>query len=412
MSKKAFDITNQLNKLFENNVKSELKVWVSKISDTLFSIAKDNAGKKFDLVFTESDYLKFGKTVTSALKRACAEFSILLIEDNGFDHVKNKSFFHFSGEIVVVVGSYDLISITSHYASLKNKETFVILTEPYSEYLFIDKVRIQVNGLYSFFDIKPIKAIIIDLDVLYKASIKSYQESFINVMSKLITLIDYKFRVLITGERFDALSYQNIKNAITLVASINAYENRKDVLIYAELVLAVERKRGSTLLDGAVELYQEALGLFSSYINRGDRLLTSMRVISELYEMLFTNDLGNLLSVADYNRDVEFLEKTTGKSASYFRKNISVPSPRRLDIINKIINKTKGSFSKEVESVLYVLNAIEKVYKSFDSKTELEEKIPFNTKREALLVATYLTDKTTILSHMRDMGVLGCVNAK
>ncbi len=410
MTKKTFDITSQLKGLFGDNSESDFKIRVSNISDTLFSIAKENAGKKFDLVFNESDYLKFGKIVTSALKRACAEFSTLLIEEKSFDHSKNKSFFQFSGEIVIVVGSYDLISITSYYASLKNKETYVVLTEPSAEYLLIDKARIPANGLHVLVDsVKP-KAIIIDLDILNKAPIKCFQESFINVMSKLLTLIDYKFRVLITGEQFDLLSYQNIKNAISLVASINTYENRKDVLIYAELVLAVERKRASALLDGAVELYQEALGLFSSSIYKGDRLLTSMRIIGELYEMLFTNDLGNLLSVADYNQDIEFLEKTTGKSGNYFRKNLNVPSPKRIEIINKIIRKTRSGFAKEVESVLYVLSAIEKVYNSFCKKDETQEKLPFNTKREALLVATYLSDKVTILSHMRDMGVLKCVN--
>lgn len=409
MTKKTFDVLSQIKRLFSDNSKSNMKVWVSNIQDTLFSIAKENAGKKFDLVFTESDFLKFGKTVTTALKRACAEFSTLLIEDKDFDHAKNKSFFHFSGEIVIVVGNYDLISITSHYATLKGKDIYVVLTEPSCEYLLINKSRILVNGLHVFVDVNEPKAIIIDLDIINKAPVVSFQESFINVMSKLVTLIDYKFRVLITGEEFNVKSYQNIKNAISLVAGVNAYENRKDVLIYAELVLAVERNRSTLLDDGAVELYQEALGLFSSSVDSKDRLLTSMRVIIELYEMLFTNDLGDLLSVADYNRDIEFLEKTTGKSGSYFRKNLNVPSPRRLEIINKIINKTKNSFQKEVESVLYVLSAIEKVYNSF-CKNEDKEKILYNSKREALIVSTYLSNSITILSHMRDMGVLRCVN--
>ena len=409
MGKKTFDFKSQIKTLFDGNSESDIKVWVCNISDTLFSIAQENAGKKFDLVYTESDFLKFGKTITGALKRACAEFSTLLIEDKGFDHSKNKSFFNFSGEIVLVVGGYDLISITSHYASLLGKDVYVILTEPCAEYLLINKARILANGLYALVDINPPKVILIDIDVLNKAPVKAFQESFINVMSKLVTLIDYKFRVLITGAEFDVKSYQNVKNAISLVAGVNAYENRKEVLIYAEAVLAVERMRSNLLLDGAVELYQDALGMFSSALNKGDKLLTATRVIVELYEMLFTNDLSNLLSVADYNRDINFLEKTTGKTGSYFRKNLNIPSPRRLEIINKIINKTRSGFQKEVESVLFVLSAIEKVYNSFYNKTEPSEEIPLSTKREALLVATYLSDKLTILSHMRDMGVLRCI---
>ncbi len=410
MEKKTFDFNGQMKELFDGNSESDINVWVCDISDTLFSVAQANAGKKFNLVYTESDFLKFGKIVTNALKRACVEFSTLLIEDKGFDHAKNKSFFNFSGDIVLVVGNCDLISITSHYASLLGKDVYVILTEPCAEYLLINKARILANGLYALVDINPPKAIIIDINVLNKASIKSFQESFINVMSKLVTLIDYKFRVLITGEEFDVRSYQNVKNAISLVAGLNAYENRKEVLVYAEAVIAVERRRSNVLLGGAVEFYQDALGMFSSALSKGDKLLTAMRVIIELYEMLFTNDLSNLLCVADYNRDINFLEKSTGKTGSYFRKNLNVPSPRRLEIINKIINKTRSGFQKEVESVLFVLSAIEKVYNSFCKKSELEEGIPLSTKREALLVSTYLSDKLTILTHMRDMGVLRCID--
>ncbi len=411
MVKKTFDFKNNISKLFEIANELNVNVWVSNTEDTLFSVAQENAGKKFNLVFTESDYLRLGKLATNAFKRACVDFSTLLIEDSNFDHVKNKSFFNFSGDAVVVVGNVDLISITAHYATMANKPVYVVLTEPNAEYLFINKARIRAHGMTVTVDVNPLKAIILDVDVLLKASDKAYQESFIGVMSKLVTLIDYKFRVLIMGEDFDVQSYQAIKNAISLVAGVNAYENKQEVLIYAEAVLALERKKSSVLDGGAVEMYEEALGMFSSSTAKGDRILTAMRVVLELYEMLFLNNLGDVLSACDYNADVAFLEKTTGKTGSYFRKNLSIPSPRRIDIINKIIKKTSPSFLKELNSVLFVMKSVEKVYDSF-IKGEEKEGIPFSAKREAMTVATYLSNKLTILTHMRDMGVLRTINAK
>lgn len=411
MDKKTFDFNNEISKLFECNKKLNVKVRVADVADTLFCVANENAGKKFDIVFTESDYLKFSKIITGALKRACAEFSLLLIEDKDFDHVKNKSFFNFNGDIVIVVGGMDLISITSHYASIQNKELYAVLSEPCAEYLLLNKARIPANGIYATVDIKPIKTLIYDINILVKASNLSYQESFINVMSKLVTLIDYKFRVLITGKEFNKESYQRVKNAISLVAGINAYTNRKQVLIYAEAVMATERVISDVIDDGTVELYSDTLGLFSSASSKGDRILTAMRSILELYEMLFVNDLGGVLTVPDYNADIAFLEKTTGTSGSYFRKNLTIPSPKRIDIINKILIKTRDGFLKEIESVLFVMKAIEKVYNSF-SENNKEDKLPFNAKKEALKTATYLSDKITLLSHMRDMGVLRCIDEK
>lgn len=411
MDKKTFDFNSEILKLF-NDKKFDVDVRVAGASDTLFCVANENAGKKFDIVFVESDYLKFSKIIIGALKRACAEFSIFLIEDKDFTHSKNKSFFNFNGDIVVVVGNMDLISITSHYASIQNKEIYAVLTEPCAEYLLLNKARIFANGIYTSVDIKPIKSLIYDIDILIKASNEAYQESFINVISKLVTLIDYKFRVLITGKEFDLKSYQRIKNAISLVAGINAYENRKEVLIYAEAVMATERKLSEVIDDGAVELYCDALGLFSSKAPKRERLFMAMRSILELYEMLFVSNLSGLISVADYNADVTFLEKSTGKSGSYFRKNLLIPSPRRLDIINKILLKTKDGFLKEIESVLFVMKAIEKVYKSFGGKVDNENKLPLSAKREGLRASTYLSNKITLLTHMRDMGVLRCVDEK
>ncbi len=410
MDKKYFDLNENITKLFNCNL--DKKVWVSNVEGTLFSVAQEHAGKKFNLVFTESDYLRFGKTITNAFKRACVEFSTMLIEDSNFDHAMTKSFFNFSGDIVVVIGNYDLISITSHYASMKKLDVFVVLTEPNFDCVLLNEAKIYANGLKVSVNIRHIKGLIIDKDIILKASSKAYEESFISVMSKLLTLVDYKFRVLIMGEEFNVKSYQTIKNAISLVAGVNAYENRKEVLIYAEAVLALERTKSEVLSGGAVDFYQEALGMFSSSTSKGDRIMTSLRVVLELYEMLFSNNLGNVLTVCDYNQDVEFLVKTTGKSQSYFRKNLSIPSPRRVDIINKIILKTSESFKKEIESILFVLSAIEKVYKSFSKTSEEVEKIPYNAKREALLVSTYLSNKLTILTHMRDMGVLGSINGK
>ncbi len=406
MDKKTFDFNSQISKLLSEENKSQIKVLVSNIYETFFPLANENAGKKFDIVFTESDFLKFGPILTKALKNACAEFSTLIIEDADFDHVKNKSFFNFHGEVVIVVGGYNLISVATHYASLQKKEVYAVLTEPNFEYVLLNYVRLSAGGMPVRVDVSPIKALLIDVDVMKKASNSSYQECFIGVISKLISLIDYKFRSLITGERFDNKSYQSIKNAIALVAGINTFKNVKEVLIYSELILALERANGNVLTDSSVDLYVDALGIFSTTVKNSEKILSAMRVIIELYEMFFLNDLSGLMTVADYNKDIEALEKSTGKSGSYFRKNLFIPSPRRLDLINRVINKTRGGFLKEVESVLSVMKAIEKIYYNFEKSIEEEEKLSYAMKKEALMLSTYLSDKITILTHLRDMGVL------
>ena len=150
MNKKTFEFKSEISKLFNLDKEFDVQVRVAGVADTLFCVANENAGKKFDVVFFESDYLKYSKGVIGALKRACAEYSLLLIENKNFDHVKNKSFFNFSGEIVIVVGSEDLISITSHYASIQNKETYAVLTEPSAEYLLLNNLSFDTFACVTF----------------------------------------------------------------------------------------------------------------------------------------------------------------------------------------------------------------------------------------------------------------------
>ncbi|MBO5926153.1 MAG: iron-containing alcohol dehydrogenase [Clostridia bacterium] len=407
---KIFDFENQIKNLFKSE--SESEVIVSSVNDALFNLASENAGKKIDLVFTEKDYIKFGKIITAGLKKACAEYSTLLIEDLDFDHVKNKSFFNFKGEIIIVVGSKDLISITQHYASLLKKKVHAVPTEPNNEYLLLNYAKLPTNGVTVTVEVNTLKSVIIDVEIIKKASDEAFKESFVHVFSKLITLIDYKYRSLITGEQFDIKGYQNVKNAISLIAGISSYENKKELLIYAEAVLFKEKKASLVLKDGAVELFVDALYMFSSELRRGDAIFNATRIISEVYEMLFVNDLTGLLSVPDYNQDLAFLEKTTGISARFFRESLEIPTPRRLELINKVLTKTSDGFKKEIESVLSILKVVEKMFGSLFKISDEKPPIYYNSKRQALLLCTYLNKNVTILSHMRDMGVLRCVDEK
>lgn len=411
MEKKVFDLKTELDKLFlKDNRLEDIKVDINSVEDSLFLLATTNAGKKIDLVFTEKDYFKFGSTVLSPLKNACAEFSTLILEDKEFNHFKNKSFFNFSGEMVIVVGNSELISITAYYASIQKKTCYAVLTEPYSEYTLLTYAKVPTENVHISIEIAPIKALIVDLDILRRASKEAFAESFIVSMSKLISLIDYKFNMLVTDGSYNQESYIKIKNAISLVASLYSYKNSNDVLIYAQLVFASEMRKSNVLKSSSVDLFAEAINLFEEEASYGDKILTAMKCISGVYETFFANDLFDVLNLPNYNGDMLKLEKLTGNAYANFRKNLVIPTPSKLKACNTILQKTKDGFLKEIESFLSVLHAIEKIYKSYFKGTDEKKAISYQTKKEALTLCTYLSKEKTILTHLRDLGVLSCVD--
>ncbi len=410
MEKKVFDLKSEIEKLFlKDNRIEDIKVELISVEESLFSLATLNAGKKIDVVFTEKDYFKFGTNILSPLKNACAEFSTLILEDKGFNHLQNKSFFNFSGDIVVVVGNNDLINITAYYSSIQKKTCYAVLTEPYCEYTLLNYAKIPTENVHINIDITPIKSLIIDLDILRRASKEAYAESFIVAMSKLIALIDYKFNMLVTDGTYDQESYVKIKNAIALVTSLYSYKNSNDVLIYAQLVFASEMRKSNVLKSSSVDMFAEAINLFDKTASYGDKILTAIRTISGIYETFFANELFDVLSLPNYNGDILKLEKLTGNSYSFYSKNLVVPTASKLQAYNSILLKTKNGFLKELESLLSVLHAIEKIYGSYLKGVQEKESISYETKKEALLLCTYFSKEKTILTHLRDLGFLNCL---
>ena len=111
MEKRAFDFKSQINKL--NNVfKGEIStvITATKVFDAVFSIAEKGKTLKYEVVSLESDYLKYGASVTSALKKAGVEFSVFLINANELDFAKPEEVFSVKNSQVIIIGGKDIIS--------------------------------------------------------------------------------------------------------------------------------------------------------------------------------------------------------------------------------------------------------------------------------------------------------------
>lgn len=408
--KKRFNFNIEMQKCLSENMWDTCPEFsTANLYDAVYSIALKMASKPVDLVSLESDYLKYGSTISKALKDADVKVNTLLIEDADFYHMHTKGFFSFSGGQVIVLGSSHLLSLTLYYASRQNVSCHAILTEPNFEMLLSSKIKIVLNGVPVYVDVNPFKTIICDLEVLTKASKESVAESYIRTVSKLLTLIDYKLRVFTDGLKFNKVVYDSVKKAIALALNVNSYENYKEVLIYAQLVMAKAYANSEVLTDGGVELFCDTLGVFAPDFSYRDRLMMAFNKLVKVYHMFFNNDFSNLLSVPDYNADIFILEKTTGKSGSYFRKNLKIPSERRRTLINALIYKTREGFLKETSAILSVLSPIVKIYEGLNKQNKEKPIINYDMVKNSLTLCSYFSDKTSILTLCRDMGIWRCI---
>ena len=410
IEKKVFDYKLEMQNCFSLNKGEVLPEFTTdSLYDAVYSIALKIQSKKVDFVCLESDFLRFGRTVTKAIKDAEAEVNTLLIEDDEFYHAHLKSFFSFSSSEVIVMGTTHLLALTAYYATMQKTSCHAVVTEPNFENVLSSRMPVLLNGVPLTVEVTPFKTVVCDIEIINKASRQSLAESYIRTVSKLITLIDYKLRVYTDGVSFDKNNYGEIKNAIQKVILINNYQNPKEVLTYAQAVIAKINATTDILKEGAVELFCDTLGVFNPDLSYGDRLITAFSKLVKIYHMFWNNNFSDLVSVPDYNADIFLLEKSTGKNGSYFRKKLKIPSERRRTLINALISKTKDGFLKETASLLSVLYSVEKIYAGLNKTPKDKPNIKYDIIKNSLTLCTYFSDKTSILTLLRDMGILRCM---
>ena len=411
LEKKIFDYNLEMQTCFSLNNGVVLPEFsTDSLYNAVYSIALKVSGKKVDFVCLESDFLKFGGIVNKALRDTETAVNTLLIEDADFyGEARLKSFFTFSSSEIIVMGSSNLLALTAYYATMQNIPCSAVVTEPNFENVLSSKMPITLSGLPIEVDVTPFKTVVCDIEIIKKASRESLAESYIRTVSKLLTLVDYKLRVYTDGVSFNKNYYDEIKSAIQKVLLINNYQNPKEVLVYAQAVIAKINATCDIIKEGAVELFCDTLGVFSPDFSYGDRLMMAFSKLVKVYHMFWNNDFSDLVSLPDYNADIFLLEKTTGKSGGYFRKKLKVPSERRQKLINALIYKTKDGFIKETASLLSVLFGIEKIYSGLNKTTKENPVINYDIIKNSLTLCTYFSSKTSTLALCRDMGVLRCI---
>ena len=407
-----FDIIQNMQYLSADSFFGQgTEICASETYDAVYSIAIRYSRKRIaQVVCREKDFELVGATVTKALKDANAEFTTLLVEDADFNNDKASSTFRFDGGYVIAVGDSKTLSLALYYATKYGVDCYALPTEPYFENAFSKKVKIATNNIPLTVKVKPFKTVIYDLEVIRKASNKAFATAYVSVMSKLLSLIDYKMRVYLADETFDESSYNAIKKVVAMVANLANYKNVKDVLIYAEALISLIKAKNEQFTNFAVELFADSLNLSPYIMSEGDRLLTAFLKLVPLYKMFFTNDFSGLLSTPNYLKDVHELEQLTGQFAGNYTKNIKVPSPQRLNLILEMLNKTRDSFNNEITAVLAIANSIEKVYANILKDDSGFKFPPYSYLKQSLKLCTYLTNKQSVLTVFRDLGVINCVD--
>ena len=397
--KKVYDLYLDYNLISNRkNVKNSLVI--GKI-ESLSQFISGNV----KLVINESDYSLLGEKILTALKNSASKVILNLVDDG--DCLSLEKAISNGGDKVLVVGDNDLLDKVRCFSSKCNAFCYALPTTPYLEEVNKPSVYLKKDDFSMEFSVKPFEKVLVVEDVILKADNSFFAKSYISVMSKLTALIDYKINCFLSGAKVDDEVFSIAKRAINLLASITNYQNYKSAILGGQMILS--SIGDASPFDGTgVDVIYKALKVFANGVSDGKSLLTAFEKTAKIYHMYFSNDFSSLLSLPDYQSDLELLETASGLKRNFFYKNLKIPSEKRRKLISILLAKIRDDFKKETSLILSVLPTVIKIYNQLDGTAK--EYISYKQIKNSVTLGTYLTEKTSVLTLCRDEGILKCAN--
>lgn len=382
---------------------------VGDVTANLTVLSQAFSGGKIEIVMAEKDFYLIGAKVVEAFKNCKAETKLLLIEDKDFNYTEVRSSFNSNVGAVIAVGDKNLLSAVRYYSSIHSVPCFAVVTTPFFEKVFAKNVYLKTENVSVKMPAEHYKKVYIDPEIISKAQKEYFAKSYVSVISKLTSLIDYKLNCFLSGESVDNKLFALLKRAVNIVASLLEYQNYKHALIVAELYVATVNAYSDFLSGTGVEVLKEALSIFAPNLKGAEKSVIAFEKTAKIYHMFFTNDFSDLLSSPDYLSDLELLVESTKRDRAVFSKNLKIPGEKRRRLINLLLEKTRDDFKRETSLIMSILPAVKSVYQAI-LQTKEKPIISYKQIKNAVTVAPYLTDKTSALTLCRDMGVLKCAN--
>lgn len=406
--KEVFDFKNQISSVVNSRFSTE-ELSFGSLRNGLFKAYKKCEGKKIEIVTAEKEFKKQGQFVVQTLKSFGAEVTVLTVEDKSVSVSAIKSALSLDVGVCFAVGDSNLLSVVRYASSLYNIPCYAVLTSPLMEDLLSEKACVVSDGTFEFFTADKFEKVFIDEDFILKSKSENFAEAYASSASKLTALIDYKMGCFLSGTAISEELFTAVQKAVSIALSYPLYENGKSAILASQVILACINALSGEFAGLGAQGVKLALGVYASEAKGCKKSIMAFEKTLKLYHMFFTNDFSTLLSAPDYLSEVETLSSDFKKDSESFYSNLKIPSEKRRRLILLLLEKTADSFIAETSAILKAFGKIKKAYSSLIGVAG-DGNISYKQIKNSVVASPYLTDKTTVYTIMRDLGVLACAN--
>ena len=384
------------------------ELFIGSLDDFLTPL-KNLTGGKVKVFMPEKDFKKVGAPLFDKIKSFKSDATLTIVSDSDLTYSAIKQAIDNKTDISIAVGDKYLLSAVRYYSSLSKIPCVAIVTSPSFDKVFSDNVYLKRNGEVEICLAKKFEKVLVDESLILKSRSENFAEAYACSVKKLTSLIDYKMGCFLSGASVDEGVFSLVKKAVNVCLSAPSYENGKSAIIASQTLLSIVNEKTPAIINSGAETLVFALSKCAPESKDCKKEIISFEKVLKLYHAFFSNDFSSLLSTPEYFLDIEKLQKDFNISKEFLLGNLKIPSEKRRLLINLLIDKTRDDFLSETTAILKAFYKIKKYYSSLTGVMG-DGNISYKQIKNAVTLSPYLTDKTSVLTLMRDLGVLSCAN--
>ena len=298
------------------------------------------------LLCGESEYEEKGKLLENSLTDKGVKCQVLInptLKD--FDKVVENV-------RLVISFSNEYFNLAGALATERNLYSLFIVDKFNFDNLLTIETELNGKKISLNFD----RRILLDVDTIVKDEEGSSHE-YAFIMSKLISLVDYRIYGIITGNKVEKNSYNLIKSAVEETYSIFSCDREEYLIALVKNAIIIRLanvfSNGLFVKNSAVDICKELLGDKKAYIPYAKKL-------AKIYALTFSSAFDGV-SEPDYLERMERVLKFSNKKETLISKWIVYQGALCEKKKNEIA-LIKELLFNEVSSYIKIFNRVEKTY--------------------------------------------------
>lgn len=252
---------------------------------------------KVAVFYTDKTLGEYAEKLNAKLKSiGCDTLSFVLEKNSSLDITELNKYFLLPDDVRgIIVTDCSLIKMAEYICSVKNMALISIINDfvlkPIS-----NRVYIKNGNEVDYVKVSLDRYFIVDTLSLLKSDKKA--DAYALIMSRLISLLDYRVRTCTDVKSRDVSLYNFVKESVVKVFNIFSYnyQSQTELLIYTLLKLEL----ANLYLDGELDDFSAVNNACYLY-GSNEVLMDAIGAFINLYSVGFLSDYDNILSVVDYN---------------------------------------------------------------------------------------------------------------